>query len=123
MTPLCLLITQIMFGNSRIDMNEIIPTSKMSLKMSCIRACNNDVAKAAELYDFLAKDIESLPDFDVRPPSTFEQVKSIAGDIFGWVDQNQDKIIGAYNFIQSARSGAPIGAAGAPVPNVPPIPE
>ena len=104
-------------------MTEIIPTSKMSLKMSCIRACNNDVAKAAELYDFLAKDIESLPDFDVRPPSTFDQIKSIAGDIFGWVDQNQDKIIGAYNLIQSARSGAPIGAASAPVPNVPPIPE
>ena len=41
--------------------------------MSCIRACNNDVAKASELYDFLIKDIESLPDFDVKPPSTFRE--------------------------------------------------
>lgn len=112
-----------MFGKPPINMNEIVPTSKMSLKMSCIRACNNDVAKAAELYEFLVKDIESLPDFDMRPPSTFDQIKGVAGEIFGWLDQNQDKIIGAYNFIQSARGGVPIGAASAPVPNVPPIPE
>ena len=88
--------------------------------MSCIKACNNDVAKAAELYDFLSKDIESLPDFDVRPPSTFEQIKGIAGEIFGWVDQNQDKIVGAYNFIQSVRTGAPVGA---PPAGVSPIPD
>ena len=111
-----------MFGKP-INMNEIVPTSKMTLKMSCIRACNNDVAKASELYEFLVKDIESLPDFDIRPPSTFDQIKGVAGEIFGWLDQNQDKIIGAYNFIQSARGGAPIGAAGSPVPNVAPIPE
>lgn len=109
-----------MFGRNQIDMAEIVPTSKMSLKMSCIRACNNDVAKAAELYDFLSKDIESLPDFDVRPPSTFEQIKGIAGDIFGWVDQNQDKIVGAYNFIQSVRTGVPVGA---PPAGVSPIPD
>ena len=111
-----------MFGKPSINMTEIIPTSKMTLKMSCIRACNNDIAKAAELYDFLAKDIESLPDFDVRPPSTFDQIKGVANDIFGWVDKNQDKIIGAYNFIQSARGGVPI-SAGTPPPNIPPIPE
>ena len=112
-----------MFGKKGINMEEIVPTSKMSLKMSCIRACGNDVAKAAELYEFLVKDIATLPDFDVRPPSTFAQIKDIAEGVFGWVDEHQDKIIGAYNFIQAARSGAPIGAAGAPLPNVPPIPE
>lgn len=105
-------------------MTEIIPTSKMSLKMSCIRACNSDVAKAQELYDFLAKDIKDLPDFDVKPPSTFEQIKGIAGEVFGWVDQNQDKIVGAYNFIQSVRNGSPIGlTAGAPPAGVSPIPD
>ena len=113
-----------MFGNNRIDMNEIIPTSKMSLKMSCIRACNNDVNKATELYDFLAKDIASLPDFDVKPPSTFAQIKGVAEDIFVWVDQNQDKIIGAYNFIMNARAGAPINVpSGVPPADVPPIPK
>lgn len=105
-------------------MTEIIPTSKMSLKMSCIKACNNDVSKAQELYDFLAKDIKDLPDFDMRPPTTFEQIKGIAGEVFGWVDQNQDKIVGAYNFIQSVRNGAPIGLpTGAPPAGVSPIPD
>ena len=113
-----------MFGKPTINMNEIIPTSKRTLKMSCIRACNNDVAKAAELYDFLIKDIESLPDFDIKPPSAFDQIRGMAGDIFGWVEQNQDKLVGAYNFIQSVRTGAPFGAAaGVPPAGVSPIPD
>lgn len=113
-----------MFGRNQIDMTAIIPTSKMSLKMSCIRACNNDVAKAQELYEFLAKDIESLPDFDVVPPSTLEQIKGVASDIFGWVDQNQDKLVGAYNFIRSVRSGAPVNLpSGTPPAGISPIPE
>ena len=95
----------------------------MTLKMTCIRACDNDVAKAAELYEFLIKDIESLPDFDVKPPSTFEQIKGVAGDIFGWVDQNQDKLIGAYNFIQNLRAGAPMGVPSGPPSGVAPIPD
>lgn len=113
-----------MFGRNKLDMTAILPTSKMSLKMSCIRACNNDITKAQELYEFLSKDIETLPDFDVRPPSTLEQIKGIAGDIFGWVDQNQDKLVGAYNFIQSMRGGAPIGTpGGSPPAGVSPIPD
>lgn len=114
---------QIMFGRKNIDMNAIVVTSKMSLKASCIRACDNDIERAEKLYDFFAKDIANLPDFDVAPPTTFEQIKGVAGDIFGWVDQNQDKLIGAYNFIQGLRGGPTIGAAGAPPAGVPPIPE
>lgn len=113
-----------MFGRPQINMEEIIPTSKMSLKLSCIRACDNDVAKAAELYEFLSKDIASLPDFDVKPSSTLSQIRDVAKDVFGWVDENQDKIIGAYNFIRSARAGEPMGApVGVPPGNVAPIPE
>lgn len=102
----------------------IVPTSKMALKASCIRACGGDIDKAEKLYDFYVKDIESIPDFDVRPPSAFEQIKGMAGDVFGWIEQNQDKLVGVYNFIQTARGGAPIGvAAGTPPAGVPPIPE
>jgi len=113
-----------MFGRNDIAVDMIVPTSKMALKASCIRACGGDIDKAEKLYDFYMKDIESIPDFDVRPPSTFEQIKGMAGDVFGWIEQNQDKLVGAYNFIQAARGGAPIGAAaGAPPAGVPPIPE
>ena len=113
-----------MFGRKQIDMNQIIPTSKMTLKLSCIKACENDLAKATELYEFLAKDMENLPDFDVQPPSTFQQIKGIANDLFGWVDQNQDKLIGAYNFFRSMKDGTPVGVpTGVPPTGVPPIPQ
>lgn len=113
-----------MFGKNEIDVDMIVPTSKMALKASCIRACNNDVEKAERLYDFFIKDIENIPDFDVKPPSTFEQIKTMAGDMFGWVEQNQDKLVGAYNFIQNIRGGQPIPPTpSAPPQGVPPIPE
>lgn len=112
-----------MFGKREINVDMIVPTSKMSLKASCMKACGNDVEKAERLYDFFIKDIKDIPDFDVAPPSTFEQIKGIAGDVFGWVEQNQDKLIGAYNFIQSMRGGATISPAGGPPAGVPPIPE
>lgn len=113
-----------MFGKDRIDIGMIVPTSKMSLKISCMQACGSDIEKAEKLYEFLAKDIAELPDFDIPRPTVMEQVKSTAGEIFGWIDQNQDKIAGAYNFIQSVRSGAPIGTpSGAPPVGVSPIPE
>lgn len=113
-----------MFGRAdNIDVNTISVSSKMSLKASCIRACNNDIDKAEKLYDFFVKDIKDLPDFDVVPPSTFDQIKGMAGDIFGWVDQNQDKLIGAYNFIQNMRMGGSVGTPAGPPSGVPPIPE
>lgn len=111
-----------MFGRNDIDINGIVVTSKMSLKASCIKVCGNDIDKAEKLYDFFAKDIQNLPDFDVPPPSTFEQIKTMAGDVFGWVEQNQDKLIGAYNLIQGFRSGAPIATPGVPPTGIPPIP-
>lgn len=112
-----------MFGNKEINVDMIVPTSKMALKASCIRACSNDIEKAEKLYDFYMKDIESIPDFDAIPPTTFEQIKGMAGDIFGWVEQNQDKLVGAYNFIQNLRGKGGIAAAGGPPAGIPPIPE
>ena len=111
-----------MFGRNDIDINGIVVTSKMSLKASCIKVCGNDIERAEKLYDFFAKDIQNLPDFDVPPPSTFEQIKTMAGDVFGWVEQNQDKLIGADNLIQGFRSGTPIATPGVPPTGIPPIP-
>lgn len=97
----------------------------MSLKASCISACGNDIEKAARLYDFFAKDLQSLPDFDIPKPTAYQQVKSIAGEVFGWIDGNQDKIAGAYNFLQSMRRGesVEIPDRGVAPADVPPIPD
>ena len=112
-----------MFGRNNIELGMVVTTSKMTLKASCIRACNGDIEKAERLYDFFAKDIANLPDFDTPVPSTFDQIKGMAEDIFGWVDKNQDKIVGAYNFIQNMRGGTTIVTPSAPPAGVPPIPE
>lgn len=103
-------------------MESIVPTSKMSLKASCMRACKNDIKQATELYDFFVKDMTSLPDFDVVPPSTFEQIKTTIGDALSWLDANQEKLVGYYQMFQQFRGG---GGAVVPSPpaDVPPIPE
>lgn len=110
-----------MFGKKKINVEMIVPTSKATLKASCLRACGNDIDEAMKLYDFYIKDLSNLPDFDVVPPSGFQQVKNIVSDIFNWADQNQDKIVGAYNFFQQIRSGQPIVPENI-APSVPPIP-
>lgn len=104
----------------RIDM--IVPTSKVALKTSCIQACRGDIDKATKLYEFFAKDLSSLPDFDIVPPSIFQQVKEVVGGALSWVDQNQEKIAGYYNLIQQMRGGAQLPIEPAALPDAPPIP-
>lgn len=97
----------------------IIPTSKVSLKASCIRACEGDIEKAEKLYEFFVKDLTNLPDFDIAPPSVFDQAKDMIGNAFSWLDNNQEKIAGYYQLFQQLRNG---GGLPAELPNVPPIP-
>ena len=99
----------------------IIPTSKVALKTSCLRACGNDIEKAEKLYDFFVKDLQEIPDFDPVPPTLFEQAKSTVGDLFGWVENNQDKLVGAFQLIQQIRGGGAIAPTQPPV-GVPPLP-
>lgn len=106
----------------RIDMERIIPTSKMSLKMSCIRACGNDIKAASELYDFFIKDMPSIPDFDIVPPSPLQQFTEGAKKVFGWIDNNQDKIAGYYNMFQQMRGKVAPSPPTTAIPDAPPIP-
>lgn len=106
----------------RINVDMIIPTSKVTLKTSCLKACNNNVEEAMKLYDFYAKDLPNLPDFDVVPQTVFQQAKNTIADIFSWADKNQDKIVGAYNFFQQMRAGQPVPVEPTIIPDVPPIP-
>ena len=112
-----------MFGKSpQIDLARIQPSSKMSLKMSCLAACGNNIEEAQKLYDFIAADI-NLPDTDVVPPSGFDKVKSSAESIFAWVGEHKEDILQGWNFIQAMRGGAPIETTTAQVPTgVPPLP-
>lgn len=103
----------------------INPSSKMALKMSCLQQTGGDVKKAEELYRFLADGVESMPDYPAQQPSTFQQIQQTAGQIFGWVKENQGDIVNAVNFIQQIRGAQPIGmpmASATPPADIPPLP-
>jgi hypothetical protein len=49
-----------------------------------------------------------------------DQAKSTIGELFGFVDANQDKLIGAWNIIQQMRGGGAVTPLTAPtnLPNI-----
>lgn len=109
-----------MFGKPSINAEMVVATSKMALKTSCLRACDNDIDKAMKLYDFFVRDMPNLPDFDVTPPTIMQQAKEMVSSTITWLDQNQDRIVGFYQMFQQMRSVASPNSAPT---NVPPIPD
>lgn len=107
------------------NMDMIRTSSKDALKRSLMQMYQGDVATMERMYDFYMKDMGKVPDFDPVPPSMLQQAKSTIGELFGWADTNQDKLIGAYNLFRAMKGGEPISAAGAaaPVADVPPLPK
>ena len=106
--------------NKPIHLEMIDVNSKMSLKISCLRACDNNVERARELYEFLSEGIQDFPDLDPIRPGGFEQVKQGAADIFKWLAEHKDDISQGVAFVQSLRKSAP---ASIPNDTIPPIPK
>ena len=98
----------------------IIPTSKVSLKMSCLQSCNGDLDKAEKLYAYLSEGIDDLPTFDPVRPTKFEQAKSIVGDGFNWVKENQETIVNWVAFFKDlfGKGGGGVPPASAAVPPI-----
>ena len=98
----------------------IIPTSKVSLKLSCLQSCNGDIDKAEQLYAYLTEGIDDLPTFDPVKPSTFEQAKSMIGEGFGWVKENQETIVNWVSFFRDmfGKGGGKGPPTASPVPPI-----
>ena len=92
----------------------IRPTSKVSLKMSCLHTCNGDVDKAERLYKFLSDGLDDLPTFDAVQPTTMQQVREGAVQTFKWVNENQDTIMNWIGVIRDL-----FGKGGKSMPNMP----
>ena len=103
------------------DFSLIRTTSKEAIKRTALMACNNDIKKASEIYDFFAKDMPDLPDRDPIMPSTFDQVKDTAVSLFQWGRDNQDQIIGGINMVLQLMGKQPLGVPPVTV-EVPPAP-
>ena len=57
-------------NQKRLEMMQgIWPTSKATLKLQCLFCTKGDIDEAAKLYDYFAKDIPDLPDFDPVSPT------------------------------------------------------
>lgn len=93
-----------MFGK-KMNTAIIRPTSKIALKMTCLEACGNDIAKAEQLYEFFIRDLESLPDTDPVTPTRLAQARETASSLFSWIKENKDDIMQAWSFINNLRGG------------------
>lgn len=111
-----------MMPRNKIDMSMIVPTSKMSLKLSCLAACGNDIERATQLYQFMTADLQDLPDVDPVRPSGMERVMASADGILGWIGGHQAEIIQGIGIIRGLAQNTTAGAA-AQVANVAPIPD
>lgn len=95
----------------------INPTSKASLKMQCLLVSNGDIEKAERLYDFMAKDMPALPDFDPQTPTTMQQVKESAVQTVTWINENKDNILDWIGLIRGMFSKTPAPPS-APIPPI-----
>lgn len=76
------------------------PTSKATLKMQCLMVCKGDIDEALKLYDFFARDMPDLPDFD-RPAPTWQQnTADTVNGVMNWLKDNGPSIQQAYQFVQ-----------------------
>ena len=111
-------MSQFFNNKPRIDISMLQPTSKLSLKLTCLAACGNDVKTATELSEFIAGDM-SLPDVDPERPTTLQRIQQGAEGIFGWVQEHRDELLQGYQLIKGLRGGT----AAATPPAAPPIPD
>ena len=102
------------------DFSLIRTSSKEALLRSALLASGNDIRKATEICDYVTKMLPNLPDTDPIMPSTLDQVKDTAVNVFRWGEQNQDKLIGGINFVLRMMGRDPIGGVPAMPTEVPP---
>ena len=101
----------------------IKPTSKATLKMQCLFACKGDIDEAMKLYDYFAKDMPDLPDYDPAPLTWQQNTAQTVNGIMGWLKDNGDTIQQAYSIVQQIIANK--GALPTVTPEVPaePLPE
>ena len=108
-----------MFGRrKRLEMiSGMSVTSKASLKMQCLYMAKGNIREAEQLYDYLAKDMPSLPDFDPVKPTFLDSTKETVNGLFTWFKENQDAIAQGYDFIRGIIKKTP----SVPAEPLPPI--
>lgn len=102
----------------RLEMLQSIQvTSKAALKMRCLYIAKGNIREATELYDFLVKDMQDLPDFEPVKPTFIDTTKETVNGLLSWFKENQDTIAQGYDFIRGIIKKTP----SVPAEPLPPI--
>lgn len=104
------------FNRNKIDKDMIRmlrPTSKASLKTTCLLMSNGDIEKAEKLYDFYAKDMQDMPLYDPPTPTWADNTKETLNGLFSFLGNHKDGLTQGYEIIR-----AMFNARGA---NLPPL--
>ena len=98
----------------RLDMLQNLQmTSKASLKMQCLYIAKGNIKEAQELYDYLSKDMDALPDYEPVKPTFLDNTKDTVNGMMSWFKENQDTLSQVYDFIRGLIQKTP------PVPKEP----
>ena len=89
------------------------PTSKASLKTTCLLMANGDIEKAEKLYDFYARDMQDMPLYDPPTPTWMDNTKDSLSSLFSFLGNHKDSLSQGYEIIR-----AMFNARGA---NLPPL--
>ena len=88
-------------NKKRLEMIQAIrPTSKATLKMQCLMVCKGDIDEAMKLYDYFAKDMPELPDYDQPAPTWQQNTAQTVNGIMNWLKENGGTLQQAYQFVQ-----------------------
>lgn len=68
--------------------------------MQCLMVCKGNIDEALKLYDFFAKDMPDLPDFDPVPPTWQQNTAQTINSIMAWMKENSGTIQQAYSMVQ-----------------------
>lgn len=79
----------------------IKPTSKASLKTTCLLMANGDIDKAERLYDFYAKDMPDMPLYDAPIPTWVDNTKDTLNGLFSFFGEHKDGLSQGYSILRS----------------------
>lgn len=88
--------------------------------MQCLFVTKGNIDEANKLYDYFAKDMPDLPDYDPVQPTWIDNTKDAVNGLMGWMKENQGTLAQGYDFIRAIiqnRALPPI--TGADIPETP----
>ena len=69
--------------------------------MQCLLVCKGDIDEADKLYDYFAKDMPELPDYDPVEPTWVDNTKDMANGIVGWIGNNKETLMQGYEMVRA----------------------